>query len=438
MWGNNKTWINWLQFASIVLMSPFFLFPTLKLAWAVTAILAVILARLIIKDRPFERTPIDWGLGILSIQILATCFVVPDIEFSRPKIAGVVFGLLFYYALIKVLKSERILKSALFGYVGAGLALAIFGLLGMYRTGEPVFSRFLTDPPKHFPIVHWKLPGAEWGFNPNPLGGTLLLIVPVAVLLWYHYRDKSAGCIGGAVVVLTLAVVIFFTQSYGVWIALFIGFWAAVLRARWKRICLLSLALTIVAVIFMKGYKPSDLPKIAENNLIRTKIEGRYAYWEAALKAISRNPLFGVGMNRLRLDPRIGYERAHAHNQLLHTAAELGIPALVAYLTILIGAGWMCLEVYRKSDSEWMKVAARGLGTGQLAFFIFGLGDALPLGSKLGIFFWISLALITSLYHYLVQNRIRKVEGYDPRRHRRAIAHDKSAAIYRFDPNRAR
>ena len=103
-------------------------------------------------------------------------------------------------------------------------------------------------------------------------------------------------------------------------------------------------------------------------------------------------------MNRLRLDPGIGYENAHAHNQFITTGAELGIPGLVAYIAILIGAGWMAWVVWKRSGDPWMRAAAAGLIAGQLAFHIFGLGDAIPLGSKPNALFWVSLALITAIY----------------------------------------
>jgi O-antigen ligase len=102
-------------------------------------------------------------------------------------------------------------------------------------------------------------------------------------------------------------------------------------------------------------------------------------------------------MNRLRLDPGIGYENAHAHNQFITTGAELGIPGLVAYIAILI-AGWMAWVVWKWSKDRWMRAAAMGLIAGQVAFHIFGLGDAILLGSKLNALFWLSRALITAIY----------------------------------------
>jgi len=135
-------------------------------------------------------------------------------------------------------------------------------------------------------------------------------------------------------------------------------------------------------------------------NVVRVKIEQRYGLWTAGIEAIRRAPVLGVGMNRLRLDPGISYKGAHAHNQFITTGAELGIPGLVAYIAILIGAGWMAWVVWKRSPDPWMRTAVTGLIAGQLAFHIFALGDAIPLGSKPSALFWVSLALIAAIHKY--------------------------------------
>jgi O-antigen ligase len=146
--------------------------------------------------------------------------------------------------------------------------------------------------------------------------------------------------------------------------------------------------------ILVKGNAVKDY--IAEK-----KIGVREPFWMAGIKTIKEYPLSGIGMNRIRLLPSVGYESSHVHNQLIHTAAELGIPALVAYLAILIGAGWMCYKVWLQSGVGWMRAAALGLGAGQMAHFVFGMGDSIPLGAKPGVFFWFSLALITAMFNYI-------------------------------------
>ena len=60
----------------------------------------------------------------------------------------------------------------------------------------------------------------------------------------------------------------------------------------------------------------------------------------------------------------------------------------------------MCVEVWRKGKDEFMRMSVLGLGAGQFAHVIFGLGDSIPLGAKVGFVFWVSLALITAIYNY--------------------------------------
>jgi len=62
----------------------------------------------------------------------------------------------------------------------------------------------------------------------------------------------------------------------------------------------------------------------------------------------------------------------------------------------------MCVQILRKSKTQWQRMTALGLGCGQLAHFIFGIADSIPLGAKVGIFFWFSLALISSIYNYVL------------------------------------
>jgi hypothetical protein len=47
-----------------------------------------------------------------------------------------------------------------------------------------------------------------------------------------------------------------------------------------------------------------------------------------------------------------------------------------------------------------MRLIVLGLGCGQMAHFLFGLVDSIPLGAKVGIFFWLSIGLITAIYNF--------------------------------------
>jgi putative inorganic carbon (HCO3(-)) transporter len=86
----------------------------------------------------------------------------------------------------------------------------------------------------------------------------------------------------------------------------------------------------------------------------------------------------------------------HAHNIFLQIALDSGLPGLVAYIALLLVAFGMALVTVRR----WVPIRPIivGLCSSLLALHIYGLTDALALGSKTGVIFWLSLGLITAAY----------------------------------------
>jgi len=153
----------------------------------------------------------------------------------------------------------------------------------------------------------------------------------------------------------------------------------------------------LIGLFFLAGSKKLPYTDLESRN----KLIGRViTFWKPAIVEIKQHPVFGMGMNQARTIPVVGEKQGHLHNLILHTAAELGIPAMIAYMVILFGAAVMCRKVWMFAEENWTKNSVLGLGCGQLALFVFGFLDVIPLGAKVGIFFWISLALITSLYYH--------------------------------------
>jgi len=346
-----------------------------------------------------ERTPLDWGIGLLAMQIAASCVVVPDIVLSLPKIAGTLFGIILFYSALAVLSSEKVIKMGMIFFLAVGSVLAVFGVVGTMMVPERPFAKILPGLMKAIPWHNWKLPGAESGINPNALAGSLCFVIPLALVLLFSGKARAARIVLLGMVSLVFLAVMLLLQAVSVWLALFISLGLVEMKKK-KRLWIAAGGVLILG--FFLFSRPA-------RTVVQEKFEIRYGLWSTGVTAVQRHPLIGVGMDRLRHDPGIGYEMAHAHNQLIHTAAELGIPGLVAYLAILIGAGWMCFDMSKRAKTAWMRDAARGLGAGQLAFLIFGMGDAIPLGGKNGVFFWVSLALIAAMYKYV--NRRSEIAG---------------------------
>jgi uncharacterized protein YjeT (DUF2065 family) len=87
---------------------------------------------------------------------------------------------------------------------------------------------------------------------------------------------------------------------------------------------------------------------------------------------------------------------AHAHNIFLQTALDLGLPGLIAYLALLGLALVVCWRWARWGDRLY-RATALGLAAGLVGFHAYGLTDAVALGSKPGVVFWMALGLVAVL-----------------------------------------
>ena len=92
----------------------------------------------------------------------------------------------------------------------------------------------------------------------------------------------------------------------------------------------------------------NDFKTVKETKSIVKMGSGRIPIWKMTLKLIKQRPIFGCGPDNLNeglhkycKEDAINYFNAHkvevdkAHNEYLHIAATLGIPALIVYLTFL-------------------------------------------------------------------------------------------------------
>jgi len=396
--------------AFLVLLGPLFLFPKENWNWVLLLAISILFIGRWISDKKFlSRTPIDAAIGLLLVMALAGVFVVKEIDESAAKLTGLVYGVVIFFTLVGALKTPKRVKSAIIIFLMAGLLLAIVGTLGRLDPVKQVFPLIDSIIPK-LPHINFGLRGAEGGVNPNPLGGILLLFIPIGMILIYlltkmgngylHLWMKRLSLIAIIILLIVQALAVYYSNSFGTWFSLALALW---LMGEWKRT--LKSVIVIILLIIAIGFslKMSEPKKILNNGIfirMNKSVEDRASIWNNAMEVVKTHPILGIGMDQLRRTSKFTYDLSHAHNQFLHTAAELGLPGLIAYLAILIGIFQMAAEVRKSALPEWMRLTSRGLGTGIFAFTLFGMVDAIPLGAKPGIFFWISLAMITSIYLY--------------------------------------
>jgi O-antigen ligase len=360
---------------------------------------------------------------------------------SLPKIAGLILGIEVFFCFVSYGSSARGWTLCLLICLIAGVGVAVVGLLG---TQWAIKFDVLVPFTYRFEPRITGLPGVEKGINPNQVAGSLLWIIPLFVALSFigimQFGTKPTvsrrwlAPINLLVWEAGLFVILVFVlcQSRSALLALGIIaivflLWLSRRRARWFFSVLLVSGMLIAGFAWRYGTEPSFRDVFGPHGLGGASLAldsfgGRTIVWARALLGIEKYPLTGMGMNTFRyrlneLDPRdpiyAGRDIAHAHNEFLQAALDLGIPGLIAFVGIYVIAFRMLIQVWRRAEEfaepasaptfiffepRAVRMLALGLGGGLFAHILYGLTDAVALGAKPGILFWMLLGLIAGLH----------------------------------------
>lgn len=468
----------------LALAAPFLLFPSPNRSIALIVVPGLWILAWLAGREPLPRTPLNATLLLMFCMLLVSLWATFDLAYSLLKISGMVLGIGVFFAVTHEAKHPRGLILGLLAFLGIGLGIAVLGVFetNWFTSKITLFNPILNRLPGF--ILGFQ--GAESGFHPNEVAGALIWVLPLmltlsgaifftprhphrpafstgkngdAMVQRKDWREKMRGwrLVGGKILCLAatffVAAVFLLCQSRGGYIGLALSLPVLILIAlprRWRWYSLVALVvLMLVLGILVASRWESVRIWIAGSNMVAdpalslNTLEGRLEIWSRAIYGIQDFPFTGMGMNNFRkvvpvLYPlfRIGpdFDIAHAHNEFLQAALDLGIPGLIAFLGLYIGAFWMLVDVWRTSRHLPLNTAkspkgehcevpeggslvtrslALGLGGGLLAHLLYGLTDAVALGAKPGVLFWMLLGLICGL-HRQVQEHCVEADGDIP------------------------
>lgn len=411
---------------ALIAAAPALLFPAPARLPVLLVVPAVWGAAWLARREALPATPFNGALLVFYLMVLVSLWATYDLNVSLSKVTGLVLAAGAFFAVARIGRTPRGWALALLAFLGLGGAIAAVALLGTKWFTKvallvPVIERL---PP---PLI--RLPGAEDGFQPNGVAGALLWVLPALLVLtpWLVWRRRwAAGWLPARWVRpglsllavgtgLVLAVFVL-TQSRGGYLALAAsalagGLATLVWQRRWRWAAAgLGLALAAGALVWGLGGSAAlgALPGVGQGAASLDTLASRAELWSRALAAIQDYPFTGMGLNTFRTVVQADYplfllrpsfDVAHAHNEFLQAALDLGLPGLIAFLS-LNGLGFvLAAEIARRSSAEWQRVAALALAAGLLAHLLFGLTDAVALGAKVGILFWLLLGLLAGLFH---------------------------------------
>ena len=431
-------WIGGVEAGVVVLAAPFLLFPTLRPRLTVgvsVALLLVWLVRWIAIGRPGTRTPLDVSLLLLMLMVPVAVWASALPELTAPKVTGLVLGLATFRATVNAVHTPRHLKVAVALFLALGLCLVTIGLVSTAWTGkwpalQPVLGRI--------PRLVRGLPGAEMGIHPNELAGTLLLFLPVTLAVvsmqgidrrWLAWTVRVAALL----LLLFFGTVLVLTQSRSAWVGVVVGL-GVMLWVRWPHVRWLLIVIVLVlafalwytgAQAVLEALFPSAASGSAGTMTSTLTLKGRLELWNRALYAIQDFAFTGCGLGTFRRVVHVlyplflvspGADIGHAHNVFLQVALDLGLPGLVAYLSLVGTALWTGGRIARASQpcaavaSSQFQWLALGIVGSLVAFHVYGLTDAIALGAKPGVAFWMLLALAAALWG-TVQEAAPQAEG---------------------------
>ena len=315
-------------------------------------------------------TALNPALLLLAVMLLAGLWVTPDLSFSLSKIAGLLLGFLLFFTIMWYTPTRKAWLVTLSSFIAVGVGVALLGLLGTQWFKFKL--TVLNDLTGRLPVLVKGLPGADSGIHPNILAGALLWVLPAIVftalalvrypdwfLLTSIARRKRwlVSTLALGIAAFFVSVVLILAQSRSAYLAVGLTSICLILALLPRRTRWLALALGLFGLAAGIGWAnqygwqrllagPMNTLPVGEGVLSTVTFAQRLEIWSRAQWAIRDVPLTGLGMDVFRvamplLYPLLSYDPAapvaHAHNELLQAALDLGLPGLVAFLAINLG-----------------------------------------------------------------------------------------------------
>ncbi len=407
--------------ALLIFCAPFLLFPTIFSPGTLLALLLLLASwlwplghRQWLPRTPYNLLWLCWWLS-LGLAILVTA----DPDLTLPKATGLFLGFAVWRYLSQFIHHRAWFQVALTAFILTGLAFTLMAILSVNWVSKvPLIATLLPLIPTQL----LTLPESDaLGTHANQLAGTLLsfMLLPLSLLIGRAWqKEKAAPKWGLLLLTAILGILLLLTQSrsgwiggYGSLVALLTMWQFALPPGQPRRRLQMLLLLTVVALfagLLLIG--PQRLQTIWQDPAQQTAlgsletINFRFEVWRWAVMAIGDFPFTGTGLGTFRqvafrlypiaISP--SYDIAHAHNIFLQVALDVGLPGLIVYGSFLLLAGGITWQVMRQCAA--LRPAAIGLMSGIIALHLYGLTDALAIGAKPGLLFWLALGLLTSLH----------------------------------------
>jgi putative inorganic carbon (HCO3(-)) transporter len=393
----------------MILPLPILLFSDRFPEWlplvVVGLLVLVFLLRGLANGRFLGQTPADFPLYIILLLIPLNLWATPDLAVTLPRIYALVANIAIFWA-IAAQRDSRWLPFSSWGLLALSLIISAITLLGTNFSGAkfPFVGQAIYNAIPRLWQPFWN----AVGMNPNLSGGLLALLWPPAFIFLLKgpgWKLRLAGGITTAI----LTGMLLLAQSRGALLGVLVAAVILTLILNWRFLFLwLLLGITAVIALYqlVPDFAPADLLNSNAAEAGVATIAGRLEIWSRVIYMIQDFPFTGVGQGMVEPVIDILYPLflispdqifQHAHNIYLQTAAEMGLPALIALLAFFLLLLFLPLKQLRQHPNALGASLTLGLLGTMIVFLIHGMVEVITYAPRGAIIVWGIFGLLTAV-----------------------------------------
>jgi len=295
---------------------------------------------------------------VVTLGVLACLSAVFGISLggaARTILEGYSKVLLFAFLLMATIRGTKDLRGYVWAYVvsaGVLVWLSLF-VFGLSKPAPDGFTRL----------------DFQYSFDANDVGVVLLVALGLA-LLTFH-TSRRMGKVASAAVLLGIGATLSRSGSRGAFLGLIAALAALLLLVRRvslvSRLAFASAVITGLVLLSPPGYwqqMQTVFRPTADYNW--TAPGGRKEVWLSGLRYMKSYPVFGIGIgNFARAEGTIseralnsspgsaGIKWSAAHNSFVEAGAELGVPGLIVWSSLVFGGISAMYRLRRRLPKSW-------------------------------------------------------------------------------------
>lgn len=355
------------------------------------------------KEKEIKQTPLDLSI-ILFLSAMLIVFIInsPDYKISLEGFRAVIQYVLWYFALIQLIKDEQTAKNICLVFVLVVSIMAIHGvyqfIIGVEMPANWVDSKEAGVRTRVFSILT----------SPNIFGSLITLALPICFSFLIITKKLAKKLIFLVFTVMMLGALVF-TFSRGAWI----GFGAAVclyVFLKDKRLFIPVIILGILVVFLVPGVGNRISYMLSPEYIESSLRGGRLVRWITGIKILSGTPLLGVGLGHFggavamnnNLSYLVGTDLINTYymdNYYLKMAVETGIFGILSFIMLMYQVVINGLRTIKITKVKEIKELEIGILSGLFGIIIHNFFENVFEVPMMTSCFWFLVTVLMSFWY---------------------------------------